>query len=518
MDSRYNASFAFYRFSDDEADFVSPLVGAMEKAMTFKLGEMGMIEEDIEVGCSLHPNFNLRCPDCRQVFTERKKIRPFFLKFPQRAGEPYLLVIPLGLLPHLVTRNYPLPQPIYNHILIVLNEMEQRRKEAVIDPEVRSVPPTVKLRAEHVEAIKKALQEWRCIIRGIPGAGKTWVAIGLLSSLAPHLRVCWLTHTNALLQQTASRLRIAFNEPIGLIGEGDYNLRARLTVAMFQSLHRKMKENDPAIKSFLESVDVLIIDEFHHTAATTFFRVTQGFTRAYLRWGLSATPYREITKENYFLIGALTPKVVTIGISPVPIKLTVYEMYGSVKVPPATGMPSVDYQRQYEALVVNNPARNRIIADEAIKHRPAVILIQRIAHGELLKNLIEKYAAERGIDVKVAFVHGELSGAERNAALQAYEKGEIDILILSDVGKEGLSLGRMKTLINAAGQKSRVALVQRIGRGLHPKGKEEVRVVEFIDAGGIPRQHSLRRIKTILTEFVVTEKVTKHWRQAMSES
>ncbi len=507
----YDASYVSYSIRPDAGELISPLIAAMEKTMTFRLGEKGLIEENIPIGCSLHPNFNINCQECRRVFQERGRIRPFLLLFPDEQRNDYFLKVPLGLVPYLMKRNYPLPPPLRDSMSKVLEEVERILRRVVIDPEAKSVPSTVKLKPQHIDAIQRSLRYWRCTIRGIPGAGKTWVAIGLLSSLSPTLRVCWLTHTNALLNQSASRLRLAFGEPVGIVGEGSINTSERLTVAMFQTLNKRLKQGDPTIMRFVSSVDVLIIDEFHHTAATTFFFVVQSFKKAYLRWGLSATPYREITKENYFLIGALSPWVVDIGIEPLPIKLVVYDMYGSAVVPPSTGDKTLDYQRQYDTLIVKNPVRNFLIAHEAISAPPTVILVQRILHGNLLKELIRDEARKRGKDISVGFIHGEMSSTERKVILSAYENGELDVLILSDVGKEGLSLKRIRTLINAAGQKSRVALVQRVGRGLHPKG-EEVRLIEFLDAGGIPRNHSMRRIKIINEEFVIKERSIIKWR------
>jgi len=199
----HDASHVFYSIRQDAGELLSPLIAAMEKSMTFRLGERGLIEEDIPVGCSLHPHFNINCSDCHRVFQERGRIRPFLFRFPDERGGNYLLGVPLGLVPLLLKRDYPLPPPMRDSMGSILEDVDAIRRRAVIDPKAQGVPPTVKLKPQHIDAIQRALLYWRCIIRGIPGAGKTWVAIGLLSSLSPTLRICWLTHTNALLNQSA---------------------------------------------------------------------------------------------------------------------------------------------------------------------------------------------------------------------------------------------------------------------------------------------------------------------------
>jgi len=108
MRARYDASWVYLEFTPAEAPPLSRLVGQMERAMTFRLGERGAVEEEIPVGCSMHPNFDILCQKCRAVFRERGRVRPFALFYP---GEAYptqhLLRFPLGLLPYLFEKKPP---------------------------------------------------------------------------------------------------------------------------------------------------------------------------------------------------------------------------------------------------------------------------------------------------------------------------------------------------------------------------------------------------------------------------
>jgi len=105
MRARYDASWVYLEFTPAEAPPLSRLVGQMERAMTFRLGERGAVEEEIPVGCSMHPNFDILCQKCRAVFKERGRVRPFALFYPNEAyPNQYLLRFPLGLLPYLLEK------------------------------------------------------------------------------------------------------------------------------------------------------------------------------------------------------------------------------------------------------------------------------------------------------------------------------------------------------------------------------------------------------------------------------
>jgi superfamily II DNA or RNA helicase len=145
--------------------------------------------------------------------------------------------------------------------------------------------------------------------------------------------------------------------------------------------------------------------------------------------------------------------------------------------------------------IVRNKIRNYIIAAEAIINRPSVILIWSIEHIQHLLDAIQNLSKKYNIDVKVAALHGETKSYDRQTALQQFEGGQIDILIISDVGKEGLNIINIRNLIVAAGQKSKVAAIQRVGRGMRPKKWGFVRVVDFYDSGDVTRRHSFRRVR-----------------------
>jgi superfamily II DNA or RNA helicase len=358
----------------------------------------------------------------------------------------------------------------------------------------------VELYPYQLRAVYGAINYRRAIISAPPGTGKTEIGSALIAAMPPNWQVAWFTHTRTLLRQSYNRLMKNLREPIGAIsGEDDFDPR-RVTVAMVQTVTRRGEEkNDPAIISWLRSLDAVILDEAHHAPAKTFYWTLMSCTKAWVRFGLTATPMREAGEEELYMWCSISPLIVEV--SPhelvevgrlVPIELVIYDLEGMVEY----ARTYRNWQEEYMDQIVRNKVRNYIIAAEAIVNRPTVILIWAIEHIQHIANTIQSLADKYGIQVKIAALHGDTPSRERMIVLEQFERGQVDILILSDVGKEGLNIINLKTLIIAAGQKSKVAAIQRVGRGMRPKKWGYVRVVDFYDAGDVTRRHSFKRVRT----------------------
>lgn len=357
----------------------------------------------------------------------------------------------------------------------------------------------VELYPYQLRAVHEAINYRRAIISAPPGTGKTEIGSALIAAMPPNWQVAWFTHTKTLLRQSYNRLMKNLREPIGAIsGEDDFDPR-RITVAMVQTVTRRGEEkNDPAIISWLRSLDAIILDEAHHAPAKTFYWTLMSCFNAWVRFGLTATPMREAGEEEVYMWCSISPLIVEV--SPhelvevgrlVPIELVIYDLEGTAEY---TRMYR-SWQEEYTDQIVRNKIRNYLIAAEAIVNRPTVILVWAIEHIQQIQSAIQNLADKYNIKVTVAALHGETPSQERMIAIEQFERGQIDILIISDVGKEGLNIINLKTLIVAAGQKSKVAAIQRVGRGLRPKKWGYVRVVDFYDAGEVTRRHSLKRVR-----------------------
>jgi SNF2 family DNA or RNA helicase len=129
--------------------------------------------------------------------------------------------------------------------------------------------------------------------------------------------------------------------------------------------------------------------------------------------------------------------------------------------------------------------------DETRKGRAVVELVRAGGAAQVLvftryrataRWLVELMARER---IAHAAVHGELSGADKQAALAAFRAGEVQVLISTDVGSEGHNLQHCHRLVNFDLPWNPMVIEQRIGR-LHRFGQtSEVEVLNLCARGSM---------------------------------
>jgi superfamily II DNA or RNA helicase len=159
-----------------------------------------------------------------------------------------------------------------------------------------------------------------------------------------------------------------------------------------------------------------------------------------------------------------------------------------------------DYQLAYDALIVNNNMRNTKIASFAMEQRAndksVLVLVNRLDHGEILKAMIPGSV----------FVHGSHDTAYRKQVLD-HMRHEVGVYIASPIFDEGIDIPALDAVVIAAGGKSQVKLLQRIGRGMRCKpGNDNIMLVlDFIDdTNQYLLEHSNDRIDTYIQEKFTT--------------
>jgi len=503
LDIKYNASWVTLIFDSGEVDFLNDLLKVWEEHLSF-IPQRGKVPE------RPYTPLDVRNPIWFSFLTKPTRQRLYSL---YRVGNTYKVYIPFGLLSLLIQHSW-----VHPRLVQPLKNIQNIVKEKTPKFDLSKIEFTdLELKDFQEEAVRRILTSPRGFIVAPPGSGKTFMGIAIILSAPTDSKILWLTHTKSLQKQSHQRIVKFTDEPIGLIGEGMEDTTKRITVGMFQTIYRRLKDHDQRFIDYIRSIDILFVDEAHHLAADTFYFVTQQATKAYARIALTATPYRDYTPENLFLWGAISPFIVEAEAPTVPVELVYYEMGGSVReVPPIYERDGQKlFNWEYEHAIVKNAARNRLIALEAIVNRPSLVLVTRLEHGELIRQEILRLSEKYNLGIKVVFLHGIHPGEERVKAMRMIDRGELDIAILSDIGKEGLDVTNIKSVILAAGQKSKVAVIQRAGRGLRPKKYGKVRIVDFIDDGQIVRNHSLQRRRTLKRELDVRWELRRNWKDGI---
>lgn len=330
------------------------------------------------------------------------------------------------------------------------------------------------------------------------GGGKTGCAALAIKRIARPTLI--LTKRQPLMYQFHKRLS-KLTLKAGMIGDNRSTLNADLTVAMVQTLNRRIKEGDAEILDYLKTIEFIIGEEAHEISDEAYWNVMNHCPNAYYKMALTATPFmRNKSEANMKLLGAFGPlgyavdekTLIDRGILAKPvIKFATYAKPDKIKY-------TSNYQKAVFEGITHCVERNEVIVEESLKaakHKlPVLILVQRKEHGKvLIANL--KLAG-----LRADYIFGDTDSETREKAPERLSKGHIDVLIGSTILDVGIDVPSIGLVILAGGGKAEVALRQRIGRGLRAKetGPNIVFVLDFLDSHHINLyEHSKERLHVI---------------------
>lgn len=341
---------------------------------------------------------------------------------------------------------------------------------------------TIELRP-YQDAVISSIVTNQGVICGPCGCGKTQIGLEIIArKQQPAL---WICHTKELLEQTVSRAAeclVLDRKEIGVIGDGTSRMGDRLTVGLVQSL---VKMELP-----VEKFGLIMVDEIHHAPSYTFDKVIQQFPAAY-RYGLTATPERAdgMTKAMFAVMGPLLCEITRDAVPTVTPRIEI--VYTGCKAAGGTYTEILDY-------LVKNTYRNELITDVIAQNAAnnfCLVLSERIEH--LLA--IEEILNTRLPHARKAVITGQMGKRKRQEIMEAALQGKIDILLATQLAREGLDIPHLNRLFLVTPKRARGAVQQEIGRIMRPcDGKVDAVVFDFVDD-----------CKMLLSQFRERKKVYK---------
>lgn len=208
--------------------------------------------------------------------------------------------------------------------------------------------------------------------------------------------------------------------------------------------------------------DMLIIDEAHHAAASTYRKLNKKAWRGiYYRFCLTATPFRSKDEEQMLLQSIIGDVIYRIEYQTAVdhgfiVPLEAYY----IDIPPCKAAHT-QYAQAYKELIVNDPKRNeqihRILLRLHANKISSLCLVKEIAHGDILSD-----------NLAFPFVSGQ--NDERHLITKFIE-GKVKTLIsTTGVMGEGVDTKPCEFVIIATPVKSRNLFMQMVGRAFrrHP--------------------------------------------------
>lgn len=322
-----------------------------------------------------------------------------------------------------------------------------------------------------IQRTREALSRHNAVLLQAPtGAGKTAITVYMMQRAAERgKRSMFIVHQNELLRQTSGALWKQKLEH-GMIASGKRVSKMPAQVASVQTLVRRL-ESYPA-------PDLIIIDEAHRSAASTYQRVIDAYPGAKII-GLTATPQRTDGKglgDTYSEIvqGPSISQLIKAGY------LCDYEIFAP---PSALDMSGVktsmgDYDKAQTEAVIDKPT----ITGDAVAHyqryamgKRMVVMCVSIKHG---KHVTEQYN-ESGIPA--GMIDGGMTDREREKLLSDFESGEILVLINVQLMIEGVDIPAIEAIQWLRPTKSLIIWMQGNGRGLRPHdGKDKLQIFDHV--------------------------------------
>jgi superfamily II DNA or RNA helicase len=318
------------------------------------------------------------------------------------------------------------------------------------------------LRDYQREAVKRAAIAGRGILWLATGAGKTEIAAGLTRAVPG--RWLFVVHRTNLARAAAERIERRTGERVGMIDADNFDVE-RVTCATFQTLtrmlagqHKRVSRED-AVR-LMARWDGVMVDEAHTLPAQTYYRTLMSIPNAHWRIGLSGTPLARSDRKSIFTIASLGPVLMRVKaetlIEAGHLSRPIIRM---MTVPQSVSKPT--YQGVYSAAVVKSTPRNRAVIDLALRaHKPSMVFVKQLKHGQRLKQLLEK------ANLRVSFVNGSAPVDARMAAVERLERGDLDVIVTTAVFQEGVDAPGLRSVVLADAGRSVIALLQKIGRGM----------------------------------------------------
>lgn len=365
----------------------------------------------------------------------------------------------------------------------------------------RKLLPDITLRDDQANAVGLALRAGRGVVKFATGGGKTEMMASIIKSLGTPKTLVIVPSKN-LLVETSERLSTRLGISVGKIGGKALDVQ-QVTVAIPSSLSsgrarvsKKGAAKRATVKYVMKSTELLLIDECHHTPATTWSKTINRID-AYWRFGMSGTPLDRNDGSGLKLIAATGPVVANIRSKDLVEKGILAKPYVEIVRIRKPVLPPLFYADAYNLGVVRNRYFHKIVVAKAVTEaslgKRVLILVNHLDHGYGIQRAFLRDPS----GTKFEFVHAELGEDVITAAKKKLASGEISVLIASPVFGEGTDIPSINTLIVADGGKSVIRTVQKAGRAMRRKkeGVNECKIIDFAhETHKYLSRHSLNRI------------------------
>lgn len=382
------------------------------------------------------------------------------------------------------------------------------------------LPETFTPRPYQAEAIKALIASWqgphnRLAVVLPTGAGKTVVFANLIDELLPQMggrRALVIAHREELIEQAAAKIRAVRPDlRVGVVkAERDEHQEVDVIVASIQTLAVERR------RQAIENIGVVIVDECHHAAARSYMTVLEHFGawRGLPVAGFTAT----MTRTDGGLADVWEEVVFTLDILEMIEDGYLCDVRGKRVIVEGLDLDIVktrggDLQDGQLGQALDDSGAAQVVAEAYQQHaagRAGVVFTPTVATAQ---SMAEAFTAT---GIPAAAVWGDMSRDDRAATLDAYRRGDIQVLSNCMVLTEGFDAPWTSCAVIARPTKSAGLYCQMAGRALRLfDGKKDALI---LDVMGASTRHKLASIVDLTGREVVMQDEDQTLREAVREA
>ncbi len=343
---------------------------------------------------------------------------------------------------------------------------------------------------EMVKRIGKAFDVYQSVMAQMPtGTGKTYLLAAVIGSFVknnPNSKVWIVAHRRELVAQIDDTVHKFYSRS----ASDNISLLSSIKTMSIQWLSQHYDEvaGEPGL---------IVIDEAHHALATTYKEMWERFPKAKFL-GLTATPCRLTGKGFTNLFDVLVqswdiPEFIRKG------RLATYD-FVSIKMDSVTQRlidslqkrgADGDYQnKEMDSLLNKRPSIERLYQSfqEYGKNRRGIVYAINISHAQAIAEFYREH------EVVAVAIDSKTPATKRQADIEAFKKGEIQVLVNVDIFSEGFDCPDVEFVQLARPTLSLAKYLQMVGRGLRiAKGKKNCVIIDNVGLYRVFGLPSLRR-------------------------
>jgi len=356
-------------------------------------------------------------------------------------------------------------------------------------PNVRELQSEYQLRDYQKEAVTRALSKGFGVIELATGGGKTFIIANLvyiaMQLMNQKERVLIVVPDIGLVEQTYKDF-VSYNFPLEKItkwsGNNEINLNAKVIIANLGIL-----QSEKSDLSWFNEVGLLIVDECHKLRKGNKVCKLIDKVPTLRRFGFTGTlPENDIDTWN-----------INNFIGPVIFKKTTTDLRAAAGGEYIANAQAIslhleyNFKPDYTAVgaaqrylleldyIHNSKFRTKVI-ENVVARLPnnCLILVDHIVHGDNMFNSLKDLTGKQ-----VYFIQGSVEVEERRRIQELMEKNNNVICIaISKIFSTGISIKNIHYIMFAAGGKSKIKVLQSIGRGLRVhENKDVLTLIDIVD-------------------------------------